>query len=114
MEHIIEQNDKEMPRKGGSVEDYETSAVMPVSLQVGANVIKGENGSHVVNEMAVAATYEGVWHSKAIAYLLLWYFWSGCTLFLNKYVVFYMKGDPTFLGNIDSLLFRYWIECVDK
>ncbi len=28
----------------------------------------------------------------------LWYFWSGCTLFLNKYVVFYMKGDATFLA----------------
>ena len=35
---------------------------------------------------------------KAVMYLLLWYFWSGCTLFLNKYVVFYMKGDSTFLG----------------
>lgn len=31
-------------------------------------------------------------------YLLLWYFWSGCTLFLNKYVVFFMKGDPIFLA----------------
>ena len=37
-------------------------------------------------------------HPKAIMYLLLWYFWSGCTLFLNKYVVFFMKGDPIFLG----------------
>ena len=37
-------------------------------------------------------------HPRAIMYLLLWYFWSGCTLFLNKYVVFFMKGDPIFLG----------------
>ena len=40
----------------------------------------------------------GVWHPKAVLFLLLWYFWSGCTLFLNKYVVFYMKGDSIFLG----------------
>ena len=39
-------------------------------------------------------------HPRAIMYLLLWYFWSGCTLFLNKYVVFFMKGDPIFLGKI--------------
>lgn len=37
-------------------------------------------------------------HPRAIMFLLLWYFWSGCTLFLNKYVVFFMKGDPTFLA----------------
>ena len=37
-------------------------------------------------------------HPKAVVFLLLWYFWSGCTLFLNKYVVFYMKGDATFLA----------------
>jgi len=40
----------------------------------------------------------GGWTPKAILFLLLWYFWSGCTLFLNKYVVFYMKGDATVLG----------------
>ncbi len=40
----------------------------------------------------------GGWQPKAILFLVLWYFWSGCTLFLNKYVVFYMKGDATFLG----------------
>lgn len=31
-------------------------------------------------------------------FLILWYFWSGCTLFLNKYVVFFMKGDPVVLA----------------
>ena len=41
-------------------------------------------------------------HPRAIMFLLLWYFWSGCTLFLNKYVVFFMKGDPIFLGMVDS------------
>ena len=46
-------------------------------------------------------------HPRAIMYLLLWYFWSGCTLFLNKYVVFFMKGDPIFLGKIalDTIIF---------
>ncbi len=44
----------------------------------------------------------GGWHPKAVLFLVLWYFWSGCTLFLNKYVVFYMKGDPTFLGKNKS------------
>lgn len=43
-------------------------------------------------------------HPRAIMFLLLWYFWSGCTLFLNKYVVFFMKGDPTFLGKVSHVL----------
>ena len=42
-------------------------------------------------------------HPRAIMFLLLWYFWSGCTLFLNKYVVFFMKGDPTFLGKVSHV-----------
>lgn len=36
--------------------------------------------------------------AKAILFLALWYFWSGCTLFFNKYIVAYLKGDPTILG----------------
>ena len=45
-------------------------------------------------------------HPRAIVFLLLWYFWSGCTLFLNKYVVFFMKGDPIFLG-MHFMIFNY-------
>eukprot|EP00095_Tigriopus_kingsejongensis_P003128 maker-scaffold438_size171652-snap-gene-0.34 protein:Tk03128 transcript:maker-scaffold438_size171652-snap-gene-0.34-mRNA-1 annotation:"solute carrier family 35 member e2" len=39
-----------------------------------------------------------VWSRKAVVFLVLWYFWSGCTLFLNKYVVYFLKGDPVVLA----------------
>ncbi len=54
--------------------------------------------SSTTSETGGQESGSGLGHPKAILYLLLWYFWSGCTLFLNKYVVFYMKGDATFLG----------------
>jgi len=41
---------------------------------------------------------EGLFNVRAIFFLVLWYFFSGCTLFLNKYILSYMKGDPTILG----------------
>jgi len=36
--------------------------------------------------------------SKVVAALLLWYFWSGCTLFLNKYLIDLTDGDAALLS----------------
>lgn len=43
-------------------------------------------------------------HPKALLFLALWYFWSGCTLFLNKYIVGFMKGDPLILSFSQMLM----------
>lgn len=40
----------------------------------------------------------GLHSFRAITFLVLWYFFSGCTLFLNKYILSYLNGDPTVLG----------------
>lgn len=40
----------------------------------------------------------GLFYPRALLFLTLWYFFSGCTLFLNKYILSYMEGDPTILG----------------
>ena len=45
----------------------------------------------------------GLWNIRAIRFLLLWYFFSGCTLFLNKYILSFMRGDPIVLGKLFSL-----------
>ncbi|KAL1116681.1 hypothetical protein AAG570_005153 [Ranatra chinensis] len=37
-------------------------------------------------------------------FLVLWYFFSGCTLFLNKYILTYMQADPTLLGTFQMLM----------
>jgi solute carrier family 35 protein E2 len=41
-------------------------------------------------------------HPRAFTFLLLWYFFSGCTLFLNKYIISSMRGDPLILGDLQS------------
>ena len=40
----------------------------------------------------------GLSNPRALLFLILWYVFSGCTLFLNKYILSYMEGDPTILG----------------
>lgn len=40
----------------------------------------------------------GLTSLRAITFLILWYFFSGCTLFLNKYILTYLNGNPTVLG----------------
>lgn len=44
------------------------------------------------------ANKEGLFNVRAFFFLILWYFFSGCTLFLNKYILSYMEADPTILG----------------
>ena len=40
----------------------------------------------------------GLSNPRALLFLILWFVFSGCTLFLNKYILSYMEGDPTILG----------------
>lgn len=45
----------------------------------------------------------GLLNFRAIVFLLLWYLFSGCTLFLNKYILTFLKGDPTLLGEFSVI-----------
>ncbi|KAG5897463.1 hypothetical protein JTB14_002724 [Gonioctena quinquepunctata] len=47
---------------------------------------------------------KGLTSIRAIIFLLLWYFFSGCTLFLNKYILTYQNGNPTVLGACQMLM----------
>ncbi|KAG1661249.1 Solute carrier family 35 member E2B [Nymphon striatum] len=47
---------------------------------------------------------EGLFNMRAILFLVLWYFFSFCTLFLNKYILTYLRGDPTILGACQMLM----------
>lgn len=48
---------------------------------------------------------DGLWNVRAFTFLILWYLFSGCTLFLNKYIMTTLHGDPTFLGTYLVLLY---------
>ncbi|RWS27745.1 Solute carrier family 35 member E2-like protein [Leptotrombidium deliense] len=45
-----------------------------------------------------------IWNKKIVICLIVWYFFSFTTLFLNKYIVSYEKGDPTVLGSFQLLM----------
>ncbi|XP_053204872.1 solute carrier family 35 member E2B-like [Panonychus citri] len=42
--------------------------------------------------------------SKLIYIIAVWYFFSFTTLFLNKYILSYLNGDPTILGSLQLFL----------
>ena len=102
---------------GIAVAEVKTSQL---SAQGQTSSIKTKDPEVPVKMAALPGTREqsSRMHPRAIMYLLLWYFWSGCTLFLNKYVVFFMKGDPIFLGMVQLyflnmyVTFRYSITVV--
>lgn len=41
---------------------------------------------------------DGLLNARAFFFLILWYLFSGCTLFMNKYILTYTDADPTILG----------------
>ncbi|GLD54360.1 solute carrier family 35 member E2-like protein [Lates japonicus] len=51
-----------------------------------------------VTETTVIEAESGVWNWRSLAYLGLWYFFSFCTLFLNKYILSLLEGEPSMLG----------------
>lgn len=51
-----------------------------------------------VTETTVIEAESGVWNWRSMTYLVLWYFFSFCTLFLNKYILSLLEGEPSMLG----------------
>lgn len=56
-----------------------------------------------VTETTVMEAESGVWNWRSLAYLGLWYLFSFCTLFLNKYILSLLEGEPSVLGAVQML-----------
>ncbi|KAM7404380.1 hypothetical protein PAMP_011728 [Pampus punctatissimus] len=56
-----------------------------------------------VTETTVIEAESGVWNWRSLSYLALWYFFSFCTLFLNKYILSLLEGEPSMLGAVQML-----------
>ncbi|KAM5320191.1 solute carrier family 35 member E2B isoform 2-T5 [Glossophaga mutica] len=56
-----------------------------------------------ISETTVIEADLGVWSSRALLYLTLWFFLSFCTLFLNKYILSLLEGEPGMLGAVQML-----------
>ncbi|XP_062315724.1 solute carrier family 35 member E2A [Osmerus eperlanus] len=70
-----------------------------------------------ITETTVIEADSGVWNSRSLAYLGLWYFFSFCTLFLNKYILSLLEGEPSMLGAVQMLsttvigCFKMFVPC---
>lgn len=56
-----------------------------------------------VTETTVIEAESGVWNWLSLTYLGLWFFFSFCTLFLNKYILSLLEGEPSMLGAVQML-----------
>uniref|UniRef100_A0A8C4Z7M5 Sugar phosphate transporter domain-containing protein n=2 Tax=Gadus morhua TaxID=8049 RepID=A0A8C4Z7M5_GADMO len=56
-----------------------------------------------VTETTVIEAESGVWNLRSMSYLVLWFFFSFCTLFLNKYILSLLEGEPSMLGAVQML-----------
>uniref|UniRef100_A0A8C5SHR5 Solute carrier family 35 member E2B n=1 Tax=Laticauda laticaudata TaxID=8630 RepID=A0A8C5SHR5_LATLA len=64
-----------------------------------------------ITETTVIESDLGVWSSYALTYLTLWFFFSFCTLFLNKYILSLLEGEPSMLGAV-QMLSTTFIGCI--
>ncbi|XP_040501583.1 solute carrier family 35 member E2A isoform X6 [Ursus maritimus] len=56
-----------------------------------------------VTETTVIESDLGAWSPRALLCLALWFFFSFCTLFLNKYILSLLEGEPSMLGAVQML-----------
>uniref|UniRef100_A0A667I578 Solute carrier family 35 member E2B n=1 Tax=Lynx canadensis TaxID=61383 RepID=A0A667I578_LYNCA len=64
-----------------------------------------------ITETTVIESDLGAWSSRALLYLTLWFFFSFCTLFLNKYILSLLEGEPSMLGAV-QMLSTTFIGCI--
>ena len=65
-----------------------------------------------ITETTVIESDLGAWSSRALIYLTLWFFFSFCTLFLNKYILSLLEGEPSMLGNAFLIYVpSWWPQC---
>lgn len=64
-----------------------------------------------ITETTVIESDLGVWSARGLLYLALWFFFSFCTLFLNKYILSLLEGEPSMLGAV-QMLSTTFIGCV--
>nr|XP_033778240.1 solute carrier family 35 member E2B isoform X2 [Geotrypetes seraphini] len=64
-----------------------------------------------ITETTVIESDLGIWNSRALTYLTFWFFFSFCTLFLNKYILTLLEGEPSMLGAVQMLMTTF-IGCI--
>ena len=70
-------------------------------LENSMDVVRTNSGTkHIVKKQETDDEKLGLCNARAFFFLILWYIFSAFTLFLNKYILATLKGDPAVLGKI--------------
>ncbi|XP_076085964.1 solute carrier family 35 member E2A-like [Mytilus galloprovincialis] len=59
---------------------------------------------HKVTKQQDADDKFGLYNVRAFLFLIIWYIFSAFTLFLNKYILSSLKGDPAVLGGMQMVM----------
>lgn len=86
-------------------EDTFPSHVVDMALEK-AKLIPATNAIIVKNKQSSEDEKKGLSDPRAMLFLIVWYFFSFCTLFLNKYILSTLAGDPTLLGKFSRCYMR--------
>ncbi|XP_033107647.1 solute carrier family 35 member E2A-like [Anneissia japonica] len=98
---------------------------MAVGLQIESQkhveFSKGDISSVQSHSMAIEGTLhrnkDNLMTMTALGYLVCWYIFSFCTLFLNKYILSTLGGEPKMLGSVQMVMtticgfFKMFIPC---
>ncbi|CAG9836731.1 unnamed protein product [Diabrotica balteata] len=72
--------------------------------QLIGSTTKEVESNGIKKEVQLEKHKHGLTSIRAIVFLLLWYFFSGCSLFLNKYILTYENGNPAILAACQMLM----------
>lgn len=89
------------------VESSATSAEMNMYLENSLDAVRTNTGTnkHIVRKLSVDDDEKlGLCNIRAFFFLILWYIFSAFTLFLNKYILATLKGDPAVLGAMQMVM----------
>ncbi|CAC5405194.1 SLC35E2 [Mytilus coruscus] len=86
-------------------ESSSTSTELNMYLENSMDVVRTNIGTkHIVKKQLDDDEKLGLLNVRAFFFLILWYIFSAFTLFLNKYILTSLKGDPAVLGAMQMVM----------
>ena len=80
------------------VNNYNQDQAKADVLSTSNGVMKSKDKESALDNVNKGNT--GLWSARAMLFIFLWYFFSALTLFLNKYILSTMHGDPVLLSKL--------------
>ncbi|KAH3826921.1 solute carrier family 35 member E2A-like [Dreissena polymorpha] len=88
-----------MPKKS---EPEDSTHAVDMALEK-AQLIRASD-TIILKDSDLADEKKGLMKPQALLFLSMWYFFSFCTLFLNKYILTTLRGDPILLGAVQMVM----------